>query len=89
MPKLIEAFYGAVQTDLGAEDIARLLCLGSMLTPDSVTPVDFPPQLFTSSRVQDPVLGYTSVWDVDFNMLRAYVQYFNQGAWPQTPVTTP
>ncbi len=89
MPRLVEAFYTSVQTDLGAADIARLLCLGSMITPDKVVSVDFPPNLFTGSRVQDPVLGYTFVWDVDFNVLRSYVQYFNNGTWPQTPLVTP
>jgi hypothetical protein len=74
---------------LSADDIARLLCLGSLVTPDKVVPVDFPSELFTGTRLQDPVLGYTFVWDVDFNMLRAYVQYFNQGTWPQTPLATP
>ena len=89
MPRVVEAFYGAVQTDLNGDDIARLLCLGSLVTPDKFVSVDFPADLFTGTRVQDPVLGYTFVWDVDFNMLRAYVQYFNQGAWPQTPPPTP
>ncbi len=89
MPRVVEAFYGSVQTDLGAGDIAKLLCLGSMLSPDKVTPVDFPQQLFTGSRVQDPVLGYTFVWDVDFNILREYVQYFNKGTWPQSPLAKP
>ena len=89
MPRLIEAFYTSVQTDMGAEDIARLLCLGSMLSPDKIVAVDFPSDLFTGSRVQDPVLGYTFVWDVDFNVLRAYVQYFNSGTWPQGPLAHP
>ncbi len=89
MPQVVEAFYSSVQTDLGASDIATLLCLGSKLTPDRIKAVDFPPQLFTGSRVQDPVLGYTFVWDVDFNILREYVKYFNQGTWPQTPLATP
>ncbi len=89
MPQVVETFYGSVQTDLGASDIAKLLCLGSMLTPDKIKPVDFPQQLFTGSRVQDPVLGYTFVWDVDFNILREYVKYFNQGTWPQSPLATP
>ncbi len=89
MPKLIETFYTSVQTDLGAADLAKLLCLGSKLKPKDIRSVDFPPELFTPSRVQDPVLGYTFVWDVDFNMLRAYVQYFNRGTWPETPLAKP
>ena len=89
LPALIEGLYGSVQTDLGADDISKLLCLGSMIDPQKITAVNFPDDLFTGTRVQDPVLGYTFVWDVDFNLLRAYVQYFNAGAWPQTPLATP
>jgi LCP family protein required for cell wall assembly len=89
MPRVVEAFYGSVQTDLNATDIAKLLCLGALLTPDKVQAVEFPPELFTGSRVQDPVLGYTFVWDVDFSILRAYVQYFNKGTWPQSPLAAP
>lgn len=89
MPKVIEAFYSSVQTDLGADDLTKLLCLGSKIDPERIQSVDFPAELFTPSRIQDPVLGYTFIWDVDFNMLRAYVQYFDKGAWPKTPLTKP
>jgi len=89
MPKLVEAFYNSVQTDLGADALAKLLCLGSMIDSQNIKSVDFPPALFKPSRVQDPVLGYTFIWDVDFKMLRAYVQYFNNGTWPETPLATP
>jgi LCP family protein required for cell wall assembly len=89
MPKLVEAFYASVQTDMGAGELARLLCLGSMIAPQQIQSVDFPAQLFTSSRVKDPVVGYTFTWNVDFNMLRRYVQYFNEGTWPQTPLAAP
>ena len=89
MPKAVETFYTSVQTDLGADDLARLLCLGALVKPENIKAVDFPAELFTLGRVQDPVLGYTSVWDVDFNMLRAYVQYFNKGTWPATPLVKP
>ncbi len=89
MPHLIETLYTSVQTDLSADDISKLLCLGYLLDPQKIRFVDFPPQLFTGSRVQDPVLGYTFVWDVDFNILRAYIQHFNKGEWPATPPATP
>ncbi len=89
MPKVVEAFYNSVQTDLGANEIVQLLCLGSMIKPQDVQALDFPAELFTGSRVHDPVLGYTFVWDVNFDMLRAYVEYFNKGTWPQTPLPEP
>lgn len=89
MPGIIQAAYGSVQTDLGAEDIRRLLCLGSLLSGGNVVARDFPESLFTGSRVHDPVLGYTFVWDVDFSTLREYVAAFNAGQWPSSPITQP
>jgi hypothetical protein len=78
-----------MQTDLGAKDIAKLLCLGYLLKPEEIAPVDFPAHLFNQSSIQDLVLGYTFVWDVNFDLLRAYVRRFNRGSWRQTPLYTP
>lgn len=89
MPAVIEALYGSVQTDLAAEDIRKLLCLGSMLDGSKIAARDFPESLFTGGRIRDPVLGYTFVWDVDFNILRQYVMDFNAGDWPASPITQP
>jgi anionic cell wall polymer biosynthesis LytR-Cps2A-Psr (LCP) family protein len=86
LPELISSFQTSVQTDLGATEIAQLLCLAALLPADSITAVNFPENLFTGTRVNDPVLGRTFVWDVDFNILRAYVEYFNQGTWPAAPL---
>ena len=88
LPGLIEALYGGVQTDLDASEIAQLLCLATQLNTSAIQPVDFPQDLFTGTRIQDPVLGYTFVWDVDFGVLRQYVQDFNEGAWPTQPIPT-
>jgi LCP family protein required for cell wall assembly len=89
LPGLIESLYGGVQTDLDANAIAELLCLGSKLKTSEIRPLDFPEGIFTGTRIQDPVLGYTFVWDVDFRLLRQYVQDFNSGSWPTEPIPTP
>ena len=44
---------------------------------------NFPEDLFQNGRVQDPVLGNTSILEVDFDVLKAYVNDFNEGNWPQ------
>ena len=41
--------------------------------------VSFPEMIFKNGRVQDPVLGNTSIVEVDFNILRIYTQKFNHG----------
>ena len=89
LPDLIDAFRTSVQTDLGPAEIAQLICLASMLTPEKIVANNFPETLFAGTRVNDPVLGRTFVWQVDFSILRAYVEYFNRGAWPETPLGAP
>lgn len=84
VPELIDAFKGSVQTDLGQTEVTQLLCLAALLQPDKIQTVSFPDELFKTKRVNDPILGYTSVLDVDFNILKAYVQDFNNGTWPDT-----
>jgi LCP family protein required for cell wall assembly len=86
LPDLIAALQGSVQTDLGAVEIGQLVCLAALITPDDIAARNFPEDLFTGTRVDDPVLGRTFVWDVDFEVLRAYVEYFNRGAWPDAPL---
>ncbi len=77
------AFRGSIQTDLGPLDVGHLVCLSSMLDMQKIEYLNFPDELFKSARVQDPVLGYTSVWDVDFDILKTYVQKFEDGTWTE------
>lgn len=81
IPDLIETFYGSVQTDLGVAEMSQLTCLAGKLDAQKIEFVNFPEGLFESGRVSDPVLGYTSILKVDFEVLRKYVQAFNKGIW--------
>jgi len=89
LPELANSRLGAVQTDLGPEQLTSLLCLAPMIDPQNVVAVNFPEELFTGTRVQDPVLGRTFIWEVDFNLLRAYTEYFNNSGWPGMPLAPP
>ncbi|OGO33055.1 MAG: hypothetical protein A2Z03_11570 [Chloroflexi bacterium RBG_16_56_8] len=89
LPDLISASRGSVQTDLGEQEIGQLLCLASLLDSQKIVAVNFPEEIFTGARLDDPVLGRTFVWQVDFNLLRAYVEYFKNGAWPETLLAAP
>jgi LCP family protein required for cell wall assembly len=82
LPELITAFSSSVQTDLGPVEIGQLLCLRSRLDTQRIEFGSFPEGLFESARVQDPVLGNTSILKVDFEVLKTYVQSFNNGNWP-------
>ena len=83
IPALINSFKGAVQTDLTPEQIAQLACIGTKLTGNDITFASFPQEIFEGTRVFDPVFdGRVFVWDVDYDVLRDYVNRFNLGAWP-------
>jgi len=89
LPELVSSFQGSVYTDLGPEQIAQLTCLALRLDPEKITYVNFPADLFTGTRVQDPVLGYTFIFDADFDVLRSYVAGFMQKSWPGEALRTP
>jgi polyisoprenyl-teichoic acid--peptidoglycan teichoic acid transferase len=89
LPELISAFQESVYTDLDPLQIAQLTCLASKLDQQKILYVNFPEELFQGTRVQDPVLGYTFVWDVDYDVLRSYVTSFVNGTWPGETLPTP
>jgi LCP family protein required for cell wall assembly len=82
LPDLIQTFLESIQTDLGPVEIAQLLCLRSRLLPQNIHFGSFPSDLFENGRVDDPVLGNTSILEVDFEILKSYVNSFNKGNWP-------
>lgn len=85
IPELVESFRNSVQTDLGPVEVGRLLCLRARLDDPKIEMGIFPENLFENGRVRDPVLGNTSVLEVDFDELRKYVRSFNNGTWPGSP----
>lgn len=87
LPGLASTLYGSTQTDLGADEIAQLICLGTLIQPEDIQALAFPDELLTGTRIQDPVLGNTFVWQADFGVLREFVARFNDGMWSTTPTT--
>jgi anionic cell wall polymer biosynthesis LytR-Cps2A-Psr (LCP) family protein len=83
IPQLVNSFQGSVQTDLSPEMMAELACLGTQLPRQNITMYSFPENLFTGSRIYDPVFKKgVFYWKVDFNILRMYVAQFQTGTWP-------
>jgi LCP family protein required for cell wall assembly len=88
LPELISIFQGSIYTDLDAAQITQLTCLAIRLDPGKIVYVNFPQELFQGTRVQDPVLGNTFIFDADFDVLRSYVAAFIEGSWPgEAPIT--
>jgi len=86
IPGLIKSFQGSVQTDLTPQMMSQLACLGAQLPRSNITLYSFPSELFTGTRIYDPVFGKKLfIWGVDFNVLRGYVAQFQLGNWPKSP----
>jgi LCP family protein required for cell wall assembly len=81
VPELVVEFHESVQTDLGPVELGQLLCLRTRLEPQEIGFLNFPEDLFESRRVQDPVLGNTSILAADFEVLEDFVHRFHEGLW--------
>ena len=77
-----------MQTSLSPEELSQLACLGTQLEPQNIILASFPQSLFAQDRTYDPVFKKgVFTWDVDYDILRQYIQKFNSGTWPY-PTTT-
>jgi LCP family protein required for cell wall assembly len=83
IPQLIKGFQRYVQTDLSPEQINQLACLATQMHGTDVVFASFPMELFKSAKTFDPQINATtSTIDADFNVLRDYIDRFQQGTWP-------
>lgn len=83
IPDLIQSFKGSVQTDLSPQIMSQLACLATQLPRQNFALYSFPEQLFTGTRIYDPVFQKAVfIWDADFDMLRRYTMLFQTGSWP-------
>jgi LCP family protein required for cell wall assembly len=83
IPKLVKDFRNYVQTDLSPEQINQLACLATQMKGTNVVFASFPMETFKGAKMYDPQLkATTSVLDADYNVLRDYINRFQQGTWP-------
>lgn len=83
IPNLIKTFQRNIQTDLSPEQLNQLACLGTQLSGRDIVFASFPIELFEPTKQYDPQAGATtSILEADFNILRDYIDQFQQGAWP-------
>lgn len=82
VPDLIRSFQGSVQTDLSPQEMSQLACLALQMPRRSIALYSFPEQLFTGTRIFDPVFQKdVFIWDADFSLLTKYVAAFQGGTW--------
>lgn len=90
IPALIDSFKDNIITDFTPEQIGQLACLGSRLPAANIAFTSFPQELFSQTRVFDPVFAKkVFIWNVDFNILSDYVARFQAGTWPEPRITVP
>ena len=83
IPNLIQSFRGAVQTSLSPEDLSQIACISTQVQPQNIVFTSFPQEYFGQGRTYDPVFKKSVfTWDVDYDILREYIQKFNSGEWP-------
>jgi LCP family protein required for cell wall assembly len=83
IPDLIRVFRSYVQTDLSPEQINQLACLAGQMKGTNVVFASFPMEVFEGAKKYDPQLkATTSILDADYNVLRDYIDRFQQGVWP-------
>jgi len=83
IPQLVSDFTRYVQTDLSPEQINQLACLATQMKGTDVVFASFPINLFKAEKTFDPQLGTTTTTAAaNFNILRDYIDRFQQGSWP-------
>ncbi|MBT3321384.1 MAG: LCP family protein [Anaerolineae bacterium] len=81
IPEIISSFQNRVQTDLSPAQISQLACLGTELKGSDIIFLNWPEEIFTGTRVDDPILGYTYILETDFSLIQNYVDAFSRGSW--------
>jgi LCP family protein required for cell wall assembly len=83
IPGLIAKFVTSVQTDLSANEVNQLICIGQKLIGENTQIVEFPDDMFISGRTYDPYRQVnTFTLSVDNQLMRSYFTDFMNGIWP-------
>ncbi len=83
VPQLVKDFNRHVQTDLSPEQINQLACLANEMNGTGVIFASLPMDMFKNAKMFDPQLkATTSILDADYDLLRDYIDRFQQGTWP-------
>lgn len=83
IPQLVTDFQKHVQTDLSPQQINQLACLANEMNGTGVYFAGFPMDMFKNAKVFDPQLkATTSILDADYDLMRDYIDRFQQGTWP-------
>jgi anionic cell wall polymer biosynthesis LytR-Cps2A-Psr (LCP) family protein len=80
LPDMVDAFWGAVATDIALGDLPALFCLASSMAPEDLRFIELPREMLTSGREYSAQLGgRTSVLYADPEALEALISNFLAG----------
>lgn len=83
VPGLISALKGTVLTDLSPNQINDMICLANKMDTSTISFAEIPTDFYHQSSIYDPSMkNNVFIWDIDFNIIRAYVNEFQNGRWP-------
>jgi anionic cell wall polymer biosynthesis LytR-Cps2A-Psr (LCP) family protein len=83
LPEIINAFQGAVQTNLSPQQISALACLAPQIPAGSIRFVSFPSETMTATRIYDPLFKkQVFIYQPDLALMRLYTTSFQRGDWP-------
>jgi LCP family protein required for cell wall assembly len=81
VPGIIAAFYGQVLTDLSKKQLAQMACLAPMIKRENLVFSSLPRDLFSQSQTE----AGSFIWDTDFEVIKGYIEAFENGTWPSEP----
>jgi LCP family protein required for cell wall assembly len=83
IPELIQVMQKTVLTDLSPQQINSLYCIALKIGSDDLAFAEIPEEYYISSWLYDEYMHQDiNYFDIDFDVVRAYIDVFQNGTWP-------
>ncbi len=83
IPALLQILKDTVLTDLSPNQINSTVCLVKNMDSTDLSFAEIPDSYYVQSKIYNPDIHQNVfIWDIDFNVIRSYVNDFQSGLWP-------
>jgi LCP family protein required for cell wall assembly len=83
LPEFIQILRATLRTDLSPEQINNLVCLIQKMDSSELVFAEIPTEFYKQSTIYSPDMHQDIfIWEIDFNIIRYYVNEFQNGQWP-------
>lgn len=83
IPELIKIMQKTVLTDLSPQQIKDLTCLAQKMSTDDLAFAEIPVEYYIYSWIYSEYMQQdVNYFDIDFDVVRSYVEVFQNGTWP-------